>query len=159
MKDVKKNILYLVIPCYNEEEVLPITTKKLTEKLDNMIKGKLVSKESRIMYVNDGSKDRTWELIGQFNKTNKYVTGVNLSRNRGHQNALLAGLMTAKEYADIVVSMDADLKDDIDGVDKIVVLKEGVVAEQGKPQELKQQKGIYKHMVDMQMQSNSWKYQ
>ena len=121
MKDVKKNILYLVIPCYNEEEVLPITTKKLTEKLDKMIKGKLVSKESRIMYVNDGSKDRTWELIGQFNKTNKYVTGVNLSRNRGHQNALLAGLMTAKEYADIVVSMDADLQDDIDVVDKMVI--------------------------------------
>lgn len=121
MKDVKKNILYLVIPCYNEEEVLPITTKKLTEKLDKMIKDKLVSKESRIMYVNDGSKDRTWELIGQFNKTNKYVTGVNLSRNRGHQNALLAGLMTAKEYADIVVSMDADLQDDIDVVDKMVI--------------------------------------
>ena len=121
MKDVKKNILYLVIPCYNEEEVLPITTKKLTEKLDKMIKGKLVSKESRIMYVNDGSKDKTWELIGQFNKTNKYVTGVNLSRNRGHQNALLAGLMTAKEYADIVVSMDADLQDDIDVVDKMVI--------------------------------------
>ena len=121
MKDVKKNILYLVIPCYNEEEVLPITTKKLTEKLDKMIKDKLVSKESRIMYVNDGSKDRTWELIGQFNKTNKYVTGVNLSRNRGHQNALLAGLMTAKEYADIVVSMDADLQDDIDVVDKLVI--------------------------------------
>lgn len=121
MKDVKKNILYLVIPCYNEEEVLPITTKKLTEKLDNMIKDKLVSKESRIMYVNDGSKDRTWELIGQFNKTNKYVIGVNLSRNRGHQNALLAGLMTAKEYADIVVSMDADLQDDIDVVDKMVI--------------------------------------
>ena len=121
MKDVKKNILYLVIPCYNEEEVLPITTKKLTEKLDNMIKDKLVSKESRIMYVNDGSKDRTWELIGQFNKTNKYVIGVNLSRNRGHQNALLAGLMTAKEYADIVVSMDADLQDDIDVIDKMVI--------------------------------------
>lgn len=121
MKDVKKNILYLVIPCYNEEEVLPITTKKLTEKLDKMIKDKLVSKESRIMYVNDGSKDKTWELIGQFNKTNKYVTGVNLSRNRGHQNALLAGLMTAKDYADIVVSMDADLQDDIDVVDKMVI--------------------------------------
>lgn len=121
MKDVKKNILYLVIPCYNEEEVLPITTKKLTEKLDKMIKDKLVSKESRIMYVNDGSKDRTWELIGQFNKSNKYVIGVNLSRNRGHQNALLAGLMTAKEYADIVVSMDADLQDDIDVVDKMVI--------------------------------------
>ena len=121
MKDVKKNILYLVIPCYNEEEVLPVTTKKLTEKLDKMIKDKLVSKESRIMYVNDGSKDRTWELISQFNKTNKYVTGVNLSRNRGHQNALLAGLMTAKEYADIVVSMDADLQDDIDVVDKMVI--------------------------------------
>lgn len=120
---VKSNIsncLYVVIPCYNEEEVLAVTTEKLTEKLNKMIKDKLISKDSKIMYVNDGSKDTTWELICEFNKENKFVTGVNLSRNRGHQNALLAGLMTAKEYADIVISMDADLQDDINVMDKMV---------------------------------------
>ncbi len=119
MKKVS-NCLYVVIPCYNEEEVLAVTTEKLTEKLNKMIKDKLISKDSKIMYVNDGSKDTTWELICKFNKENKFVTGVNLSRNRGHQNALLAGLMTAKEYADIVISMDADLQDDINVMDKMV---------------------------------------
>ena len=114
------NCLYVVIPCYNEEEVLAVTTEKLTEKLNKMIKDKLISKDSKIMYVNDGSKDTTWELITKFNKENNFVTGVNLSRNRGHQNALLAGLMTAKEYADIVISMDADLQDDINVMDKMV---------------------------------------
>ena len=119
MKKVS-NCLYVVIPCYNEEEVLTVTTEKLTEKLQKMIKDKLIGKDSKIMYVNDGSKDTTWELISKFNKENKFVTGVNLSRNRGHQNALLAGLMTAKEYADIVISMDADLQDDINVMDKMV---------------------------------------
>ena len=120
MKDVKKNILYLVIPCYNEEEVLPITTKKLTEKLDKMIKDKLVSKESRIMYVNDGSKDNTWSLIKKINEKEPLFTGITLSRNRGHQNALLAGLMTAKKYSDVVISMDADLQDDINAMDEMI---------------------------------------
>lgn len=118
--NINNNCLYVVIPCYNEEEVLAVTTEKLTEKLNKMIKDKLISKDSKIMYVNDGSKDTTWELICKFNKENKFVTGVNLSRNRGHQNALLAGLMTAKEYADIVISMDADLQDDINVMDKMV---------------------------------------
>ncbi len=113
-------ILYVVVPCYNEEEVLEITTNKLTEKLKKMIKEGLVDKNSKIMYVNDGSKDKTWELIEKFNKNNSFVTGVCLSRNRGHQNALLAGLMTAKEHADIVISMDADLQDDIDAMDKFI---------------------------------------
>lgn len=120
MKKNKSNCLYVVIPCYNEEEVLPVTTEKLTEKLNKMIKDNLISEDSKIMYVNDGSKDKTWELIEKFNKSSKFVTGVNLSRNRGHQNALLAGLMTAKEYADIVISMDADLQDDINVMDKMV---------------------------------------
>ena len=119
MKKVS-SCLYVVIPCYNEEEVLTVTTEKLTEKLQKMIKDKLIGKDSKIMYVNDGSKDTTWDLISKFNKENKFVTGVNLSRNRGHQNALLAGLMTAKEYADIVISMDADLQDDINVMDKMV---------------------------------------
>lgn len=113
-------VLYIVVPCYNEEEVLTETTKRLTEKLDTMCKAGIIADTSRIMYVNDGSKDRTWEMIEEFYESNKYVTGVNLSRNRGHQNALLAGLMTAKEYADAVISMDADLQDDIDVIDKFV---------------------------------------
>ena len=109
--------LYLVIPCYNEEEVLPETTKRLEKKYDELIKNKIISKESKIMYVNDGSKDRTWELIEEISKEHKYFTGICLSRNRGHQNALVAGLLTAKEYADVVISMDADLQDDIDAID------------------------------------------
>lgn len=113
-------VLYIVVPCYNEEEVLTETTKRLTEKLDSMCKAGVIADTSRIMYVNDGSKDRTWEMIEEFYEFNKYVTGVNLSRNRGHQNALLAGLMTAKEYADAVISMDADLQDDINVIDKFV---------------------------------------
>lgn len=112
--------LYIVVPCYNEEEVLAETTKRLTIKLDSMIQAGVISDASRIMYVNDGSKDKTWQMISGYFETNKYVTGVNLSRNRGHQNALLAGLMTAKEYADIVISMDADLQDDIEVIDKFV---------------------------------------
>lgn len=112
--------LYLVIPCYNEEEVLPETTKRLEKKYDNLIKDKIISKESKIMYVNDGSKDRTWELIEEISKKHKYFTGICLSRNRGHQNALVAGLLTAKEYADVVISMDADLQDDIDAIDEML---------------------------------------
>lgn len=120
MKKETGNILYVVVPCYNEEEVLYVTTEKLTEKLEKMIKDNLINKNSKIMYVNDGSKDNTWKIISELNKKNKFVTGVNLSRNRGHQNALLAGLMTAKNYADMVISMDADLQDDINVMDQMV---------------------------------------
>ncbi|MBQ8317204.1 MAG: glycosyltransferase family 2 protein [Lachnospiraceae bacterium] len=113
-------VLYIVVPCYNEEEVLAETTKRLTAKLDSLCQSGVIADTSRIMYVNDGSKDRTWEMIEEYFESNKYVTGISLSRNRGHQNALLAGLMTAKEYADVVISMDADLQDDIDAIDKFV---------------------------------------
>lgn len=113
-------ILYIVIPCYNEEEVLPETVKRLTAKLKDMADRGLIEQGSRMMLVNDGSRDRTWQIIEEFFQTNPYVTGVNLSRNKGHQNALLAGLMTAKEYADAVISMDADMQDDIDAVDRFV---------------------------------------
>lgn len=113
-------ILYIVIPCYNEEEVLEETTKRLTNKLDKLVKSKKISKDSRILYVNDGSKDKTWEIIVSFYERNKYVVGLNLSRNYGHQNALLSGLMYAKEHSDIVISMDADLQDDIEVVDKFI---------------------------------------
>ena len=112
--------LYIVIPCYNEEEVLNETTKELNEKLENLIKNKKITNKSKVMYVNDGSKDKTWELIKEISKNNKHFTGITLSRNRGHQNALLAGLMTAKNYADVIISMDADLQDDINAVDEMI---------------------------------------
>lgn len=114
------DILYIVVPCYNEEEVVEETTKRLSQKLKKLIKEKKISKESKIMYVNDGSKDKTWSIIEDLNKKNNLVTGITLSRNRGHQNALVAGLMTAKKYADIVISMDADLQDDINAIDEMI---------------------------------------
>ena len=116
----KNNILYVVIPCYNEQEVLEETNKRLIEKFEQLISEKKISNDSRIMYVNDGSKDKTWDIIEKLHESSKYVTGIKLSRNRGHQNALLAGLMTAKEYADVVISMDADLQDDIGAVDAMI---------------------------------------
>lgn len=115
-----KDILYVVIPCYNEEEVLPETTKRLKEKLSKLIKNKVISEKSRVMYVNDGSKDKTWSLIKDINSKEELFTGITLSRNRGHQNALVAGLLTAKEYADVVISMDADLQDDINAIDEML---------------------------------------
>lgn len=112
--------LYIVVPCYNEEEVLPETAKRLSEKLSALITQGRVDKNSRIMFVNDGSKDKTWEIIEKLHAENPIFTGVNLSRNRGHQNALLAGLMTAKNMADVTVSLDADLQDDINAVDSML---------------------------------------
>ena len=116
----KNPILYIVVPCYNEIEVLEETTKQLKKKLEELIDNKKISNKSRVMYVNDGSKDKTWSLIKKINKEEKLFTGISLSRNRGHQNALLAGLMTAKEYADVIISMDADLQDDIGAVDEMI---------------------------------------
>lgn len=116
----KNSILYVVVPCYNEEEVLTETTKQLEKKMNDLIQKKMISDKSRVMYVNDGSKDKTWELIEKMNKEHELFTGISLSRNRGHQNALLAGLMTAKEYADVVISMDADLQDDINAIDEML---------------------------------------
>lgn len=112
--------LYVVIPCYNEEEVLKETSRQLHEKFKNLISQKKITAKSKIMYVNDGSRDKTWELIEQISKEDILFTGISLSRNRGHQNALLAGLMTAKEYADVVISMDADLQDDINAIDEML---------------------------------------
>ncbi|MGG7153459.1 glycosyltransferase family 2 protein [Clostridium neonatale] len=113
-------ILYLVIPCYNEQEVLYETSKRLLDKITKMISDNIISKQSRIIFINDGSKDKTWEIIQELNDSDKLFGGINLSRNRGHQNALLAGLMTAKDYADMVISLDADLQDDVDVIDKFV---------------------------------------
>lgn len=117
---MKGKILYVVVPCYNEEEVLQETTKELKAKLEKLIKDKVISEKSKVMYVNDGSKDKTWELIKTIKNKEKLFTGISLSRNRGHQNALLAGLMTAKKYADIIISMDADLQDDINAIDEMI---------------------------------------
>ena len=114
------NILYIVVPCYNEEAVLPETAKRLGVKLNDLILEGKVSSKSRIMFVNDGSKDKTWQLIEELHQNSKFYVGVNLSRNRGHQNALLAGLMTAKKLCDVTISMDADLQDDINAVDAML---------------------------------------
>ena len=112
------DILYVVIPCYNEQEVLPETARRLKEKMTALISSGKVSEKSRVMFVNDGSKDKTWQEIEALYEQDELFAGVNLTRNRGHQNALLAGLMTAKEHADMVVSMDADLQDDVDAMDR-----------------------------------------
>ena len=112
--------LFMVIPCYNEEEVLPETSKRMIEKYNSLIEKKYMSKESKIMLVDDGSKDKTWSLIEQLVNDNEYFVGLKLSRNRGHQNAVLAGLMTAKDEADVVISMDADLQDDVNAIDRFL---------------------------------------
>ena len=117
---MKDNILYIVVPCYNEEEVLSETIKLLTKKVDKLIKDNKINKNSKLLFVNDGSKDNTWKIIKDNSKTNRLVTGISLSRNRGHQNALLAGLLTAKNHADIIISMDADLQDDINAIDEML---------------------------------------
>lgn len=112
--------VYLVIPCYNEEEVLFETAKRLKEKLNNLIDDKIISAKSRITFIDDGSKDNTWSIIEELNKEDNIFSGVKLSRNRGHQNALLSGLMTVKDYCDAAISLDADLQDDINVIDKFI---------------------------------------
>ena len=115
-----ETVLYLVIPCYNEQEVLAETSRRLLEKLGAMVSLGRISPESQILFVDDGSKDKTWELIQAQHREHPQICGLKLAHNKGHQNALLAGLMTAKEYADILISMDADLQDDVDAVDQFV---------------------------------------
>ena len=118
--------LYVVIPCYNEQEVLRETAKRLREKFQKLMAAKNISEKSRIVFVNDGSKDSTWKIIRELHAQDKIFSGINLSRNRGHQNALLAGLMTVKNCADAVISMDADLQDDINAIDEMILkFKEG----------------------------------
>lgn len=114
------DILYIVVPCYNEEAVLHETSKRLKEKMTALINDKKISDKSRVLFVDDGSKDKTWEIIEELHGSDNLFSGLKLSRNKGHQNALLAGLMTAKELADISISMDADLQDDINVVDQFV---------------------------------------
>ena len=113
-------ILYIVIPAYNEEAVLPVTSPMFLEVLKGMISDKMVSDDSKIMFVNDGSRDKTWEMIENLSREDKHFCGVSLSRNRGHQNALLGGLMYAKDRADITVSIDCDGQDDINAIREMV---------------------------------------
>lgn len=114
------DILYIVVPCYNEKEVLPVTAQRLLGKTDKLIADGAISPESRVLFVDDGSADSTWQIIYDLHKRNERFTGIKLSRNRGHQCALLAGLHTAAEHADAIISMDADLQDDVDAVDKML---------------------------------------
>lgn len=112
--------LYIVVPCYNEEDVLPETSRCLKEKLLSLIESGKINERSKILFVNDGSMDKTWEIICNQHVKDISFSGVNLSRNQGHQNALVAGLAVAVNYADIIISMDADLQDDVNAVDKMV---------------------------------------
>ena len=112
--------LYIVIPCYNEEAVLPITAPLFRDKLLSLSSQGKISPDSRVLFVNDGSKDNTWNLICKLSKEDEHYEGICLSRNRGHQNALLAGLMEAKDKCDITISIDCDGQDDIDAMDKMV---------------------------------------
>ena len=113
-------ILYIIIPCYNEEDVLPITSKIFIKKLISLIKNKTISENSRIVFIDDGSKDSTYKIIENLSKENEYVEGISLSRNRGHQNALLCGLLETKNLCDISVSMDCDGQDDINAIDEMI---------------------------------------
>lgn len=113
-------VLYIVVPCYNEEEVLPESAKQFYVALSDMMEKNLVSKESKILFVNDGSRDKTWELIENYATNSPLFAGVSLAKNRGHQNALMAGLDTARKYADITVTIDADLQDDIHAIYEMV---------------------------------------
>ena len=109
-----------VSPCYNEEEVLRHSAEQLTALFERMIAEGLISKDSMIVFVNDGSRDRTWEIIRELHAENKFVRGINMSRNVGHQNAIMAGMMTAREWADAVVTLDADLQDDIECIPQMI---------------------------------------
>ena len=112
--------LMIVIPCYNEEQVLPETARRLTEKMRELVEGGLCGADSRVLLVDDGSKDQTWKIIAELHEANPLFEGVKLSRNRGHQNALLAGLMTARKHCDVSISMDADLQDDMGAIDQFL---------------------------------------
>ena len=112
--------LYLVIPCYNEEAVLPETSRRLKEKYTALMEAGKIGPDSRIVFVNDGSKDKTWDMICDLHAADPMFRGICLSRNRGHQNALMAGLMTVREECDAAISMDADLQDDINAIDEMV---------------------------------------
>ena len=112
--------VFLAIPCYNEQEVLPETSKQLKEKMNSLINSGKISDKSRIVFINDGSADNTWQIISELHSSDKIFQGIKLSRNKGHQNALLAGLMTLHDKCDAVISLDADLQDDINAIDEMI---------------------------------------
>lgn len=117
----KEKTLYMVVPCYNEEAVLHETAKRLKEKYISLIERELISKESRVVFVNDGSKDKTWDIICELHTADpQFFSGINLARNSGHQNAVLAGLMTVRDICSMAITMDADLQDDINAIDAMV---------------------------------------
>ncbi len=117
----EEKTLYMVVPCYNEEAVLHETAKRLKEKYVSLIERELISKESRVVFVNDGSKDKTWDIICELHAADpQYFSGINLARNSGHQNAVLAGLMTVKDICSMAITMDADLQDDVNAIDAMV---------------------------------------
>lgn len=112
--------LGIVSPCYNEEEVLSSSINKLTELYDSLIKKGKIAPDSLIVFVNDGSKDKTWEIIKSFHQSNKIIRGIDLAHNVGHQNAIMAGMMTAKEWVDGIITIDADLQDDINAIETMI---------------------------------------
>ncbi|MEE3392355.1 MAG: glycosyltransferase family 2 protein [Lachnospiraceae bacterium] len=112
--------VWLVIPCYKEQEVLPETSKELKTIMNDLIASGKIAPESKVLFVNDGSKDQTWPIIKDLCENDRLFSGINLSRNRGHQNALLAGLMTARKYCDAAISLDADLQDDVAAIEKFI---------------------------------------
>ncbi|MBE5822822.1 MAG: glycosyltransferase family 2 protein [Butyrivibrio sp.] len=112
--------LFCVIPCYNEQEVLPETSSRIREKLNDLIAKNKIDADSRIVFVNDGSKDATWDIITRLHSEDPIFQGINLSKNMGHQNALLAGLMTVKDHCDCAISLDADLQDDINAIEAMI---------------------------------------
>lgn len=115
-----KDLLTIVVPCFNEEEVLPETHKELENILMNLKKQKLIHLESKILFVDDGSKDQTWSLIEEYTKNFDDITGIKFSRNYGHQNALIAGMTTAVEFSDMIITIDADLQDDVNAIPEMV---------------------------------------
>ena len=117
---MRKPVLYIVIPCYNEEAVLPLTSGMFLEKIHQLVMADKISDKSRILFVNDGSRDKTWEIICGLAKKDEHFLGIAQSRNRGHQAAVLAGLMDARDRCDITISIDCDGQDDINAMDKMV---------------------------------------
>lgn len=120
MKNETQPLLTLVVPCYNEEEILYMSNNALLDKLSSLKSVGKICEDSRIVFVNDGSTDRTWEIIVSLSKENKCVKGVNLSRNYGHQAALLAGINTFNGFSDCIITLDADLQDDISCIDEMI---------------------------------------
>ena len=117
---MKKPTLYIIIPCYNEEKVLPIISKQFLEELQTLINNDKITQDSKILFVNDGSRDSTWDIIVNLSKENEHFSGISQSRNRGHQNAVLAGLMDSRDKCDITISIDCDGQDDIAAIGEMV---------------------------------------